>query len=511
MNKLLTIELAITHFTVWVHHPRLLDVTKSLGYDLVSYRIQWDYKSKRLHRVKDKSYYIAYEEDRVFIFPLTLLKVYLSTLGTTYHVEQSDIEFVKPVFNTLPLNVNFISDKQPRDYQQVIIDEICLPSRKINFIDLFVGAGKGLVSIYSLIKLNKKTGIILLPKYIDKWIEELTTLTDVKPERICVIQGSDSLITVMNDIDSYRENKDIFIFSMRTVLMYLDEYINTTISKWSELKYPIDPTQLMQALGIGVLLNDEAHQEFHALYTAMMFFQCEKFIAMSATLYSHDKHKQYLYNILFPKSTYCTNLLGSTDHVDVYGVGYHIEKAKRIPCERKQGYSQVMFEQYMLSNTYLLQQYLAMILEYADRYFIKRRDPGDRMVVFCSTIDMCKYMATQFARAYSNLTVSTYVQDDDYQVLFENDVIISTLGSAGTGIDLPGLITVLQTISVGSYQANVQAMGRLRKHPSKEVDYVYFYCKNLPKHYELNKQREESLRDKVKSYTYLGYTPTLRK
>nr|DAQ33372.1 MAG TPA: Cas system-associated protein [Caudoviricetes sp.] len=506
--KDLKIKIGISSFTVYIYNLRLRDITLSLSTDLISYKMEWNPKYKRLLPKKDKLYYVEYEKDNIFIYPLPLLKMYLSMLGGQ-GIRPEDIEFEVCKNTPLPLNVNFASNKSPREYQQVIVDEIQDPKRKVNFIDLFTGAGKGLVSIYSLIQLNMKVAIIVLPKYIDKWIEELLELTDVKPERIAVIQGSDSLITIMNNLEEYRETKDIFIFSMRTTMFYIEEYVNTSPMAWDTLKYPIDPTKLLDALGVGTILSDEAHQEFHALYTTMLFFNANKLIAMSATLYSHDRRKQYLYSMLFPKSSYCTNMLGTTDHVDVYGIGYCIKKANKIPCERKQGYSQVMFEQYMMTNTRLLVQYLKMLLKYADSYYYKRKLPGEKMLVFCGTVDMCKYMAVKFKKAYPDLTVGTYTQEDEYEVLFKNDITISTLQSAGTGIDLQGLITVLQTISVGSYQANVQAMGRLRKKEGRDMYYVYFYCKNLPKHYDLNRQREESLRDKVKSYTYLAYNELL--
>lgn len=506
--KDLKIKIGISSFTVYLYNPRLRDITLSLSTDLISYKMEWNPKYKKLLPKKDKLYYVEYEKDNIFIYPLPLLKMYLSMLGG-HGIKPEDIEFEVCKNTPLPLNVNFASNKSPREYQQVIVDEIQDPKRKVNFIDLFTGAGKGLVSIYSLIQLNMKVAIIVLPKYIDKWIEELLELTDVKPERIAVIQGSDSLITIMNNIEEYRETKDIFIFSMRTTMFYIEEYVNTSPMAWDTLKYPIDPTKLLDALGVGTILSDEAHQEFHALYTTMLFFNANKLIAMSATLYSHDRRKQYLYSMLFPKSSYCTNMLGTTDHVDVYGIGYCIKKANKIPCERKQGYSQVMFEQYMMTNTRLLVQYFKMLLTYADSYYYKRKQPGEKMLVFCGTVDMCKYMAVKFKKAYPDLTVGTYTQEDEYEVLFKNDITISTLYSAGTAIDLPGLITVLQTISVGSYQANVQAMGRLRKKEGRDMYYVYFYCKNLPKHYDLNRQREESLRDKVKSYTYLAYNELL--
>ena len=124
---------------------------------------------------------------------------------------------------------------------------------------------------------------------------------------------------------------------------------------------------------------------------------------------------------------------------------------------------------------------------------------------------MCKHLAKVFAKEYPKLKVGTYVQEDAYDELMSSDITVSTIISSGTAVDIPNLITVLQTISIGSLQANIQAMGRLRKLEGTELYYVYTYCKSIPKQWELNNKRESSIGDKAKSYTYVKYNKELSK
>ena len=515
MGPRLKIDIYLTHFVVQVLDRMLYAPIATFVDDLTSYKFEWNRKYRRLVRVKDKAYCVVYEEDGIFRYPLPILKQLLSLVGYNYKVAFEQIEIHNHIPDDIgdPFNdgVEYDSYKIPRDYQVEYINELTKNKRDVRFVDLQTGRGKGLIAIYSLMKLGKKFAIILLPKYIEKWIRELEELTTLTSFRICVLQGADSFISVMSDPQYYRDNYDVFIFSMRSLMLYIDEFENTRPVGWDLLKYPISPDQLLKSLGVGIVLSDEAHQEFHALYRAMMFLTPEKLIGLSATLDSHDKKMKYLYEMLFPTNSRISNIIGYNKYIDVIAAAYYIKDGKKIPCIKAQGYSHILFEQYCLKNTRLLKQQDEMYLYYAKTYYGKRRKPGQKLLVFCSTVDMCKHLAKVFAKEYPKLKVGTYVQEDAYDELMSSDITVSTIISSGTAVDIPNLITVLQTISIGSLQANIQAMGRLRKLEGTELYYVYTYCKSIPKQWELNNKRESSIGDKAKSYTYVKYNKELSK
>jgi len=47
--------------------------------------------------------------------------------------------------------------------------------------------------------------------------------------------------------------------------------------------------------------------------------------------------------------------------------------------------------------------------------------------------------------------------------MLTGDIVISTNGSTGTAIDIPGLITAIQTVPISDKQLNIQALGSKRK------------------------------------------------
>jgi len=97
----------------------------------------------------------------------------------------------------------------------------------------------------------------------------------------------------------------------------------------------------------------------------------------------------------------------------------------------------------------------------------------------------------------SNLRIEKYTSEDEFEVLLNSHIIVSTLGSAGTAVDIPNLITVINTVLVSSSKTNVQALGRLRKLKDKKVRFIYIYARNHDKHRKYHYDRLNQYRDRV--------------
>ena len=62
-------------------------------------------------------------------------------------------------------------------------------------------------------------------------------------------------------------------------------------------------------------------------------------------------------------------------------------------------------------------------------------------------------------------------------------------GTAGTALDIPNLITTLQTVNVDSTAANLQTLGRLRNIKGKRMDFVYIWTSDIRQHKTYNYNR----------------------
>jgi hypothetical protein len=105
-----------------------------------------------------------------------------------------------------------------------------------------------------------------------------------------------------------------------------------------------------------------------------------------------------------------------------------------------------------------------------------------------------------------DLKVCRYVEDDPYSNIGESDIIVSTILSLGTAIDIKGLITVINTVSIKSRQANIQVLGRLREKKGKQMQYWYLYSNSIVKHIEYHRYRLDILKPRIKDLYMYDYT-----
>ena len=363
------------------------------------------------------------------------------------------------------------------------------------------------VSFKLMSMLRLKIGMFLLPKYIEKAAEDIE---DHYPEikgRYLIIQGGDALRDLMLNAETYKKKYSVFIFSIRTITNYLSVYDNRKGDMFLLKEYPISPENLMQALGIGIFLNDESHQEPVNVSKMMLYFDCDYFILLTATFNSNDPHTVKMYKMMIPDHLRFGLDNAMDKYITINNIRYFIEKAPRLKHQTNQGYSQILFEQSLLARPYLLTQYGKMIIKYVERDYINKKKKDQKCLVYASTVDMCKHLCQILRREYPHLKISTYVQEDDYENIMTSDISVSTSLSASTGLDIKGLICIIQTISMGSLQANRQMVGRLRKIPDTELTYDALYCGNLRKHKDLYKQRESCTKDIAKEWHYETYRP----
>lgn len=489
-------------FTVNIIDQSLSHIVKTICSSLTTYSFNYNKHTKTTIKQKDKVFYSHIPHTNEYRFCINNIKDFMLILGSN-GITRDNIS-VKYIRNDdvsslgLKLNKNY----KPRDYQEEYVKILTSPdSGTINLVDLKTGYGKGLVGMYAVTKLNLRTAILVLPKYIDKWISDVKQYTNIEDDDIYVVQGGDSLIELMEENDiTYK----FIILSMRTISNYITSYEENTFT------YPVKPYDLMQYLNIGVLLNDESHQHFHALFKTTLYFDVKKFIGLSATLDTNQADVKAMYNTLFPPECRISNIAKINNYVNVKAITYKLEFIRGIQYKRQQGYNHNLYEQSIMKNNIFLKDYVEMIMWYIKECYISRRKPGDKLLVFMASINMCTLLTNHTKSLYKDLDVRRYVENDPYENIIEADITFSTILSAGTAIDIPNLISVLQTVSISSLQANLQSLGRLRKLPDKETWYYYLYTRDIKNQYKMHLDRREAIKHTVKNYVFDEYHKTIR-
>jgi len=232
-------------------------------------------------------------------------------------------------------------------------------------------------------------------------------------------------------------------------------------------------------------------------------------LGMTATLYSKDGRTKYLYSLLYPESSRIKDIVKIEPHIDVYAINYRFTTMKGIRYKRSQGYSHILYEQSIMLRSRLLRSYLDMINYYTQYGYIHRKQPGQKCLIFCASVELCSIVANYLAERYPKLDIRTYTQDDDYSNVLEADITCSTILSSGTAIDIPGLITSINTIAIDSKTSNAQTFGRLRKIDGVDTRYYYLYNSSIDVHRRYHKNRTDLLRPISKSYNYEYYPQEL--
>jgi len=489
-----------THFSVEVLDKTLNHFIDSIKGFLITYKFVYNRQKRKNIMVKDKGYYVEVKGKRFYRFTINIVKDFIIYLGK-YLKSKDEIEIVydKEV-NYKRLKLKFNPKIVLRDYQNQYVDILTDDeSSSMLLVDLATGMGKTALSMYAVVKLDMVTAIIILPKYIEKWIDDVKKYTNVKDDEIYVVQGGDSLNKLL-DMDNH--DYKFIIFSMRTLYNYYRDY---------EENKPVilPPYEIAEKLNVGLVLNDEAHQEFYTVFRSTLFWNVKKFISLSATLDSNQKSVKAIYNILYPKENRISNIIKYEPYIDVTAVEYLLNSTAGIQYKRAQGYSHILYEQSLLLNYRLLKEYMDMINYYVKEGYIKRRKKGQKLLIFVASIKLATILTNYITELYPDLDVRRYVEDDPYENVINADITISTVLSSGTAIDIPGLITVINTISISSLQANVQAVGRLRKIKGVETRYYYLYSGSIKNQVKMHHDRHKAIKHMANRYNRDRYDKIL--
>lgn len=507
MSYKLQLTLNNLNFTVKLYTDEMRKVLESVTCRLVTYSITYNRLAKRVIRSIDRTYYVYDNKEEVYRFPIKIIKNFMLTLGS-YGILKEDIELIN---NT---NIDFFSvvykwNNQfvPREDQQLYIDAIMKNlNNKLFLIDAATGFGKSMLACYLFRQLGYRVGMIILPKYIEKWIDDCQKYLKIPKEEIYVVQGSESLINLMNNQE---DEYNIVIFSITTLTYYLNDY---ETKPDYEFMYPIKPQHLFTHLQLGILFNDETHQCFGAISKCMMYFTAKYFIGSSATLDSNQKDLRKMYLTILPHENRVSNLAKVKAYTYTKAIMYNLDLHKAFRYKRAKGYNHILFEQSILRNKTLTLDYFEMVHYYIqEAFFNKRKDiENDKIAIFFASIDMCTRFAIYMTEKYPNEKVYRYVGGDSYSIMLQSNIIISNNGMLGTAVDIPMLIAVIQTISTASLQINIQNFGRLRNLKDREVWYYYLFTKDISRQYQMHIERYNAIKEKIKEFFIEYYPKRLR-
>jgi superfamily II DNA or RNA helicase len=496
MQKLFDMHVATHYFRLTKVTPRMHQLVTEF-YNRYTIHALIMEKRRMVMRPTKKAFASRTRDNRIFRFHINQLPAFNLFLATNY-IRTSLYNVIHiPLHQAVKVDLPLRPGKKLYPYQEPIVDYLIVDNQKPKMALVQTGKGKTLMSLAAASRIGLRVLISIKAAYIPKWCSDVIENFDIKPKDIMTVQGSDQLKGIMDLAENNLLTAKVIIIATRTHQNFIDQYEQDRYAI-RDFGWDFTPDEILSKLGIGTLLIDEVHQEFHGHYRGMMYSNVQHSINLSATLISNNAFTQEMYDTIFPKDDRYAGLEYDR-YIKAFPYSYSIRDMEKVRTSEfgSTMYSHNAFEKSIIRQHKLLQAYLKMVDYIVTLGFLERYERGDKVAVFASSVAMCDELKAFFQRSYPRLKVNRYVEEDPYENCITGDIIVTTVLSGGTAIDIPGLTTVVQTNSILSYQSNVQTMGRLRKLSYKDVRFYWIYCTDIPKQVDYHDSRIALIKDLV--------------
>lgn len=381
---------------------------------------------------------------------------------------------------------------QMRDYQEEALSYI-LDEGHSKLVAFSMGLGKTLTAVKAGELLGYRTIIIVLGRYKEKWRDDVLELYGADTN-FMLVKGLAHLLSLIEQAKEGNPVPDVIIVTTTTMQLYIKEWEK---HQGKEIEGMVPPEEMYEILKIGYRIIDEAHQHFHMVFKNDLYSNLYKAVYLTATLESNDKFIQAMYNLIWPRAMR-GQAVKPAPYDKTTALLYQHLNPDRVRWKSNQGYSHVMYEQSIWKHIPSRVEYLDMIGDVVEQKFLPLYEPGKKMLIFCSLVDTCKEVADYLNQRFKDKKwqISKFTAEDNKEIIDTNDITVSTLGKAGTALDISGLIVCFNTVALAEPKANLQAKGRLRdlsKKPGFEhivPEYIYTVATDIPRHVQYHQEKK---------------------
>lgn len=501
---LATITVASHHFVINRVSARMRAAVNEFSRTLIQYSLQKVGRGRTFKNMPFKVFAASTASKTEFRYHINHLEAFKRVLYR-HHIDDHLLEWKKvPDYEAAPINLVMQPHLSDREHQVPAIAYGVQPEPVSKMIVMQMGKGKTYTAMRIGSELKERICVMLRPKYIDQWIRDFKQNCVIDPKRICVVQGGRALKDLLVMAENGYVPYDVIIVSSDTFRGYIDAYEQYELLLEEE-GYCVPPHQFFAHIKAGLRLIDEGHENFHFNFKLDLYTNVHSSVTLSATPFSDNEFINNMMKVAYPKADrYDT---GEFDkYVTAYSLHYSVRKPSEIRTQGGQGYSHHELEKSLMKHPNKVDAYFKMVQDSMKYTYDLDYRPGDKCLIYFASIEMCTLFTQYIQEVYPHLDVRRFVEDDPYENLLQADISVSTLQSAGTGKDIPGLTTVILTVNVNSSPSNLQGFGRLRdlnvKDPSlgRKMFFVYFVGDDFEKHIEYHMNKKELLRTRALHY-----------
>lgn len=468
-----------------------------LNNELTTYTFAPDYSQMVKGRPKwvrevHKQFYIVL--GRWYHIPAGYLQVALDSLQSS-NCKVSVVR-KKAEYKTFKVLHAMAKGYKPRGYQGEGIDKLFSSPSPILINGMATGMGKTISTMFMLPLYNTRTFLAMRPVWIKQWIEELLAKTTLKKEDILHVKNGNELRALFTKTDI---KEKVIIISNSLYRNYVKEYIASVKDDDEEFSYDVTPLKAMEFLKVGLLVIDEVDIDFHSWSVMLMTIEIHKVIALSATMVSLDETMTKLFDNFVPDHARY-DLFEEHPYISLFNYTYEFMRPKKVKWQLRGGYNHGVLEDYICDTVSSKNSYMKAVCEAYKVAHVNRCKPKEKCLVYFYKISTIEAFVEYMTYRFPKIKILTFIAGISTDELKSADLIVSTAGKAGRGLDIAGLTTIINTINIKSPQTNLQLYGRLRPSKDKESEKiaVQIGASNLNKHVEYNTARHSMLKRKVK-------------
>lgn len=360
-----------------------------------------------------------------------------------------------------------------------------------------MGAGKTILSASCCEDFGCRTVVFIEPKYRDTWRKEYKFLYNFEDEdRIRWVSGMDELRKLQQEALDGKLDVDVLLISLNTAESY---FCNP--DEWHT--FPVHPWNFFNTLDIGYRIDDEAHSWLKFRCILDSFSSCAHHAYLTATLTEEYKFRKGIEDAVYPKVHRCKTI-APPKHVSLVATRYQFNRQNGIPqCCGAFGYQHHKLERYLLKRKWRAENYYTMVAEIIKRTWYETKDfkLGFKALVYFATTDMVKDFVKHAKLLMPDVEIGIAGAGTGDEAFKKFSVIAATPKKAGTGVDVPKLTKVYDTVMVNKTSENMQKFGRIReikKYEHYELVipmYVYFYSDDIKQHQQYHQKRYQLLGD----------------
>lgn len=430
----------------------------------VLYEREWNPKLKYVEIVSKYLWYdIVHSELYMPRYVLEQFKQFLETYD--FKVEEQQVEPIVPQSVEMSLREGVKPKEEQIEAADFLINNKC----GFRPLALRPGFGKTFLSINSIVNIGYRA-IVILGQLIDQWIASILQFTTMTKDDIYIIKGIDSLRTLWEMIDNgYRPN--ILLVSTRT----LDLYAVERADGYNELR---SYEELCKVLGIGVKVIDECHLKFGTNSQIDFRSNIKINIYLSATYQRNSRDGRRIFNMYFPAELkYGEQLVKRYTSVEFAFYHLNIFREHLQRFKTMKGYNHALYENYLNRQRKYFNVFVDdIIIPMIHQYFFNTRKIGQHCLILCQSRKFTLALAERLIKKIDDTeSISVFFSGDKTygnEERLKSDIIISTIHSCGTGRDIKGLKTCINTVSMASIPQTIQCLGRLREIPGEDTYYV---------------------------------------